>query len=122
MNRNFDNRDKYLLGEADTEHEITEEVQEKKKSTEEYYELPPAIRSRNLIWSVISLVAGILSILLCPFYYVSLVLALVSIGGALLSRRNFGFFDNYAVVGLIFGIMGVVCGLFSMCARLLGIF
>lgn len=121
MSTDFENRDRHLLGEADTYNEITEEVKEK-KSAEEYYELPPTIRSRSLIWSVISLVAGILSILLCPFYYVSLVLALVSIGGALLARRNFGFFDNYALVGLIFGIMGIVCGIFSMCANLLGIF
>ena len=89
---------------------------------EEYYELPLALRSRSLIWSVISFVAGVLSLALCPFYYVSLVFAVGSILSSLISRRNLGFFEKYAVTGLVFGTMGVVCGVFSAIATSLGIF
>lgn len=91
-------------------------------SSEEYYELPPALRSRSLIWSVISFVAGVLSLALCSFYYVSLVFAVGSILSSLISRRNLGFFERYSIIGLVLGIMGVVCGIFSAIVNSLGIF
>jgi hypothetical protein len=38
------------------------------------------------------------------------------------SRRNLGFFEKYAIYGLILGMMGIVCGIFSAIAIKLGIF
>lgn len=115
-----------LLGEGtDTKYEEdprTEKDPDTDPETDEYYELPLAIKSRSLIWSVISFVLGILSLVLCPIYYLSLVLALASVGASLVSRHNLGFFEKYSIMGLILGIMGFVCGVFSLIVDMLGIF
>lgn len=94
----------------------------KESGAEEYYDLPPTIRSRTLIWSVISVICGVLSLLLCPFYYVSYVLVAGAVVLALISRKNLGFFEKYSIMGIIFGIMGFVCTTFALVANLLGIF
>ena len=118
----YDNR--LLPGGAEAEEETEEqndtEVQEE-AVTEEYYALPPTLKSRSLIWSAVSFIAGMLSILLSPIYYVGLILAAGSVTTSLVSRKNLGFFDRYAVYGLILGIMGIVCGVSSAIAKSLGI-
>ena len=117
----YNDYDERLLGEGtDTKYEEDPRT-EKEPESEEYYELPLAIRARSLIWAVISFSAGILSLLLCKFYYVSIVLALVSVGSSLISRRNLGFFEKFSIMGLIFGIMGAVCSVFSLIANLIGL-
>lgn len=126
----YNDYDDRLIGSGtsdDDEEELdgmAEESEEIKESDpdEEYYELPLAIKSRSLIWSVISFVAGVLSLALCPFYYVSLIFAVGSVVTSMISRRNLGFFEKYAVVGLILGIMGFVFGIFSAIAKSIGIF
>ena len=121
-NGNYNDYEERLLGEGtDTKYEEDPRT-EKEPVVEEYYELPLAIRSRSLIWSVISFAAGVLSILLCPIYVLSLILALVSVGSSLVSRHNLGFFERYSVIGLVLGIMGFVCSIFSLIANVLGIF
>lgn len=123
MDRIGENSEERLLGTgADTETGVSEIEEKNEDGSEEYYELPPAIRSRTLIWSVASLVLGILSLLLCPFYYVSLVLAALAVGCTVVSRKNLGFFDKLAVLGIILGIMGFVFGIFSLTADMIGLF
>lgn len=122
----YDDYDNRLLpgGTENTEEKGVEtdtEVQEN-ADKEEYYTLPSTLKSRSLIWSMASFVVGVLSILLCPLYYVSLVFAAGSIVTSLVSRRNLGFFEKYAIFGLILGMMGIVCGIFSAIAARLGIF
>lgn len=118
-----DYEDRLLSDGTDIEKEEEVETEENvSDSSEEYYELPLALRSRSLIWSVISFVAGVLSLALCSFYYVSLVFAVGSILSSLISRRNLGFFERYSIIGLVLGIMGVVCGIFSAIVNSLGIF
>lgn len=118
-----DYEDRLLSDGTDIEKEEEVETEESvSDSSEEYYELPLALRSRSLIWSVISFVAGVLSLALCSFYYVSLVFAVGSILSSLISRRNLGFFERYSIIGLVLGIMGVVCGIFSAIVNSLGIF
>ena len=118
----YNDYEERLLGEGtDTKYEEDPRT-EKEPESEEYYELPPAIRSRSLIWAVISFSLGILSLLLCKFYYVSIAFALVSIGSSLVSRRNLGFFEKFSIMGLILGIMGVVCSIFSCIASAIGWF
>ncbi len=114
--------DRLLGGSVNADYSIDEYEEKKEDSAEEYYDLPPAIRSRTLIWSVISLALGILSLLLCPFYYVSLVFAAAGVVCAIISRKNLGFFDKLAVLGIIFGIMGFVFGIFSLVASVIGLF
>ena len=118
-----DYEDRLLSDGTDIEKEEEVETEDNAPdSSEEYYELPLALRSRSLIWSVISFVAGVLSLALCSFYYVSLVFAVGSILSSLISRRNLGFFERYSIIGLVLGIMGVVCGIFSAIVNSLGIF
>lgn len=118
---NYDNR---LLGDGSEEEKYEEAVPEEsgEEVSDEYYELPLAIRSRSLIWAVISFTLGILSLALCAFYYVSFALAACSVLSSLISRKNLGFFEKYSISGLILGIMGFVFSTFSCVASVLHIF
>ena len=108
--------------EVKEEDEIPEPEVDLTEEADEYYALPTTPRSRSLIWSVVSFVLSVLSLALCPFYYVSLVFAVASIVASLISRKNLGFFERYAIIGLILGIMGIVFGISSAIAIKLGIF
>ena len=125
-NNIYDDYDNRLLSAGSENAEEIEEYTEpevvENTASEEYYELPKELKSRSLIWSVISFVCGVLSLALCPLYYVSLVFAVGSIVTSLISRKNLGFFDKYAVFGLILGIMGFVFGISAAIAIKLGIF
>ena len=62
-------------------------------------------------WSVISIVLAGLSILLMPIPILpiaSLVLGILAIGAAILSRVNIGYFDKLSIAGLIIAIFDVV--------------
>ena len=122
----YDENDNRLLSDGSEITEENENVNEPEAQSEEisdeYYALPKTAKSRSLIWSVISFVAGVLSLALCPFYYVSLVFAVGSIVTSLISRKNLGFFERYAIFGLILGIMGIVFGVSSAVAIKIGIF
>ena len=122
----YDENDSRLTNDGS---ENTEEITDKTETavstqvvSEEYYALPEAIKSRSLLWSVISFVLGVLSIAICPLYYVSLVFAIGSVVTSMISRKNLGFFEKYAIFGLILGIMGIVFGVFSAIVIKLGIF
>ena len=104
------------------EYEEVDGKREEDKSSEDYYELPKAESSRNMIWSVIAIVLGILSIPACGVYALGLVLSCLAIGSALLSRYRLGYFDRWSVYGLFFGIMGAVCGIFALIVTEMGIF
>ncbi len=119
MSNNYD--DRRLLGSPDEDEDAAEERNEAKRGSDEYYDLPPAIRSRTRLWSVISLVLAVLSVLLCPVYYVSLVFSILAVGASLFSRRTLGFFDSLAVIGLIVAIFGFVFGISVMVADLIGL-
>jgi hypothetical protein len=111
-----------LLGE-NTETKYEEDPRtEREINAEEYYPLPAAIRSRTLKWAVLSLVAGILSILLSLLPYIGFVMTLVAVVMTLISRRNLGYFDRYSTVGLITAIIGAVCSVFALVAKSLGLF
>ncbi len=116
----YDKNDSRLISDGSEKTEEMTDKTDMEVSTqlvsEEYYALPEAIKSRSLLWSVISFVAGVLSIALCPLYYISLVFAVGSIVTSLISRKNFGFFERYAIFGLILGIMGIVFGISSIIA------
>ena len=120
FNNDYEER---LLG-AGREESYTEEEPEvvKNEESEEYYQLPLAIKSRTLIWSVISFAAAVLSLALCFFSYVGITFAVVSAVFSLISRRNLGFFEKYSILGLVLGIMGFVCSIFSLVADAIGIF
>ena len=85
----------------------------------EYYALPA--KSVSMIWSVISLVLAILSVLLCPLYYVGIILAVAAVVFAVVSSRKLGFFDKMSIFGLIIGIFGVIFGVFICVLDLTGL-
>ena len=109
-------------GNDDENLEDFEPEMTKAQESEEYYELPLAIKSRSLIWAVISFAAGILSLALCPFYYVGFVFVAVAVVASLISRHNLGFFEKYSIMGLVFGIMGFVFSAVSLVASMIGLF
>ncbi len=94
----------------------------KDSADNEYYDLPPQVRSRTRIWSVISIVSAILSVLLCHFYYAGMILSAVSVGSAVVSRRTLGFFDRISIFGIMIGIMGLVFSVFMLICKSIGLF
>lgn len=62
--------------------------------------------------SIISLVLAVLSVLLFRIPWLGLTLAVLSIGGALWSRKNLGYFDKISLAAIIVGIFGIV---FALC-------
>ena len=88
----------------------------------EYYELPDSPEARRRGWSVVSFFAGILSVLLCPIYVLGFVFAVLSVVGALISRKRLGYFDTLALAGMLIGIVGSVFCIFSLVVDITGIF
>lgn len=123
MNNGYNVNDDRLLGVGSEEaYENFEPESLKPDDSEEYYELPPAIKSRSLIWAVIAFAAGILSLALCPFYYLGYAFAVAAVVLALISRHNLGFFERYSIMGIVLGIIGFVFSTFTLVAGLIGLF
>lgn len=62
-------------------------------------------------WSVVSIILAALSILLMPIPILpiaSLVLGILAVGAAVLSRVNLGYFDKLSIAGLIIAIFDIV--------------
>lgn len=66
------------------------------------------------VWSVAAVIAGALSILLFRISVIGMILALVSVCLAVVSRKILGYFDGIAIAGLIVGIFGIVFGIFGL--------
>ena len=85
----------------------------------EFYTVPNV--SGNLVWSFLSVVLAIASVIIFPFFYIAgIILAGLSLVLAVVSSRVLGFFDRMALFGIIFGIFGLVFGIFSMVLDLTG--
>lgn len=67
-------------------------------------------RPKTMGFSIASLVAGILSILLCCTMYGALILGIVATVFAVVSKKHLGYFDTMSLLGLIFGIFGMLFG------------
>ena len=68
------------------------------------------VKSNNRGFAIASMVLGIVAIVCCCFYYVGLVAAVLAIVFSVISRVRMGYFDGFAVAGLIMGIIGLVFG------------
>lgn len=66
------------------------------------------IKSRNRGFAIASMILGIFSILCCCFTYIGLIIGVLSIVFAVVSRVRMGYFDGMAIAGLVLGIIGVV--------------
>lgn len=122
MSREYDVDNENSLLPIGDEIKENKPIVKRENDSEEYYDLPLAIRSRTLLWSVISLICGVLSILLSPYYYVGFVFAIAGIAFSLVSRKILGFFEKYSIIGTIFSIMGFVFGIFALVIDLLDVF
>lgn len=67
-------------------------------------------RPKSLGWSVASLVLGIASIFTCTFGYAGIILGVLAVVFAIVSRKILGYFDAKSIGGLILGIFGAVFG------------
>ena len=65
------------------------------------------------VWSVAAVVVGALAILLFRIPVLGMILALVSVCLAVISRKILGYFDGVAIAGLIVGIFGMVFSIFG---------
>ena len=88
-----------------------EEEEDELPENDEVYDLPEPRSDRNRIWSILSLILGIVSIALSPvLYFLAIPLSIVSIMFAAMSRKKFGFFTRLTLIGMIVSIVGIVCG------------
>lgn len=65
-------------------------------------------KEKKRTWSVASLVLALISFALMYFGWVSLTLAVISVGCGLISRKNLGYFDKISLAGIIIGIFALV--------------
>ena len=90
----------------------TKSVQVKDNNLKDrYYELFDKNKQKSMIWSVLSLSLGILSIICCCYGWLGLVLSALSVAFAIVSRANLKYFDGLALAGFIIGIFGLVFSL-----------
>lgn len=69
------------------------------------------VRSKNRGFAIASMILGIISIVCCCIYYIGLAAAVLAIVFAVISRVRMGYFDGFAIAGLITGIIGAVFGI-----------
>ena len=65
-------------------------------------------KQNSRLYSVISVSLSGLSVLLCFFPWVGLILGSLGILFAIISRKNIGYFDKISIAGIIIGIFGFV--------------
>lgn len=87
--------------------------EQSENTTEGDYAYKKVIRDKHQrrTWSVVAIVLAVMSILLVYFSWVSLALAVLSIGAGLISRKNLGYFDKITLYSMIIAIFGVVFSL-----------
>ncbi len=82
--------------------------EDKKASDERYNEIFSKSKHKTRLWSLISLVLAIASLVCCFFGWVGLILAISAVAMALVSRKLLGYFDGLSMAGFISGIFGAV--------------
>lgn len=65
-------------------------------------------RPKNILWSVVSAVCGMLSITLSIFGWVGLIFGVAAIIFFVMARRSLGYINGWAIAGLLTGIFGTV--------------
>ena len=77
-------------------------------------------RPKTLLWSIISVVFAVLSILTFYLGYSAIILGLLAAVFAVISRKNLGYFNRMSIAGLSLGIIGFVFGCSVVLAILFG--
>ena len=68
---------------------------------------------KSRIWSVTSIVMGVISLLLCFLPVLGIIFSVFSVIFTIVSRRVLGYFEGLGILGLIIGVFGFV---FSVCS------
>ena len=89
-------------------NEEPKSTSESGEETEYVYKKVIADKKQRRTWSIVSVVLAALSVIFLYFSWVSLVLGLLSVGAAVISRKNLGYFDKLSLAALIVAIFGVV--------------
>ena len=89
------------------------------ENVSDYYSLPE--KRPSIIWSLLSLIFSIFSVLLSPIYYIGLPMAIFSVVMALISSKKLGYFNKMSLVGLVIGIFGTVFGIFVLALDVTGV-
>lgn len=71
-------------------------------------------KPKTLLWSMISLVLGILSMVLSPLGWAGLVVGAAAIAFAAIARVRMGFFNGLIIAALLCSIFGVVFAVASI--------
>lgn len=96
---------------------MSQDFNEKNKNSKEAFDADDKYAYKNVIngkqnsrtWSVISLILSLLSIVFCfVLPWIGIALGLAAICFAVVSRKTIGYFDGFAIAGLIIGIFGIV--------------
>ena len=90
---------------------------ENKEKKEEQYAFIGLFKSdkKSRIWSVTSIIMGVISLLLCFLPVLGIIFSLFAAAFTIMSRRVLGYFEGLGIVGLIIGIFGFV---FSICSMI----
>ena len=90
---------------------------EKEKKENEYiYKNVMGQKQATRLFSLLSLISSIISIIFCWVPILGIIFGIVAIVCAIIARREIGYFDGFSIAGLIFGIFGIV---FSVTAIIL---
>lgn len=68
-------------------------------------------KPKKMGWSIASMILGILSLILTSFGWVALILGVLAIIFSVIARAKLGYFNGFAIAGLITGIFGTVFGI-----------
>ena len=68
-------------------------------------------------FSIVSLIAAVLSIILCFLPTLGIIFGVLAVSFSLFSRKRLGYFDGFSLAGLILGIIGIVFSAFALILR-----
>jgi len=117
----YEEREELYLGSGDAEGEgeaVEQDTEHAEGRNDEFYAVP---KERGImIWSLLSVLFSVASVLLCGIFYLGLAFSVCAIVLSLVSRYKLGYFDKMGIFGLIVGIFGLVFGIFSTVLTLTG--
>ena len=94
----------------DNQYNEEAKVDNEAPKTESDYVYKTVIKNKQnrRTWSVVSLGLAVVSVLSFSLSWFSLIFGVLSVGAAIVSRKNLGYFDKLSLAGIIVGIFGVV--------------
>ena len=86
-------------------------VRKENGAEERYEELFSDKKPKSAVWSVLSLIFGVVSVIWGIFGWHGMIFGIIAIAMAVISRIRLGYFDTFTVWGMILGIFGTVFGI-----------